>query len=188
MRAMHPHLKNSSPTVDTGWVKLSLRGLIALACSLLVGACGNDPALPSEPTATGSVTTFESTTTFIVATSTTTTIPLEAQCDSAVQEANAILDTFLDRMDSDPEGVIEASESGAVEELFTEVGSLLASECAELSGQGLSGFIVHLAEEGPTRPLLTQEVIEAALEGLCMADTGFELNLQARAACTSFGS
>jgi len=89
-------------------------------------------------------------------------------------------------VDADPESVLEATEAGEVNDLFIEVGSLLAERCGELSGEGLSGFIVHLAEQQGTRSLFTETVIEGALAGICTSDFGVELNLQAQAACTGF--
>ncbi len=96
--------------------------------------------------------------------------------------------TFLDRVDADPSGVVDAAKGDTVTNLFTQVGTLMADGCKELTGDALSGLIVYLAGEANTRPTLTVALVESLLEGLCKSDTGFELNLQAQAACALYPS
>jgi hypothetical protein len=113
------------------------------------------------------------------------------QDDCAVATADAIetLGTTFNRIDVDPDAVL-GDDSTALEDLFIEVGRLLATACTTVPDRSgaWSEMMVYLADEAPNRQPLTREFISGVLSVWCTAPpNGVELTLQGRAACSGIG-
>jgi hypothetical protein len=160
-----------------------------LATALLIAGCSSTESdatattSPPETIATTSTSTTVAATTTVTTTSptTTTTAGIDEGCADATHALIGALAAILDRIDADPDAVIEAADE--IEGLFGELGTLLGTECdTDSAGVAISEVITFLAEEATVRSAVGRVYVEALLPGFCGFDF-LEYTIAARTVC-----
>lgn len=114
--------------------------------------------------------------------------PVEKQdrCGDATDELVGALDTLLDRIDADPDIMLDRETDA----MFEEFGALLGRQCSIAEGgPALSTVFAFLADEANRRSSAGRAFIDGLLGSLCdaaetsLADRGYELTSQGKLAC-----
>jgi hypothetical protein len=162
--------------------------VLVLATIVLTSACSasGDNDTKSTEAATTSVTQSTVATKTALPT-TTTTAGIDESCADATDALIGALSSILDRIDADPDAVLEAADE--IEGLFGELGALLGTECdTDSAGVAISEVITFLAEEATVRGEIGRAFIDGILPTFCDTDLEFtvEFTIAARVVCLTF--
>jgi hypothetical protein len=111
------------------------------------------------------------------------------RCAAATDEAVAFIDTVMDRIEADPDGVYDSGGVDLIADMFGEIGHLMTTECNHKHlGEGLSVVLASIAKQEASRGPAAS-AFAGGLGGICefaltdLAERGVELSTQGRAAC-----